>query len=465
MFDDLILLLNKHETAECYNVFVSSDPCRPPLLFLGLILPLQIKIIAPHLKNLVAARTSHMPDKALNSRFLFALAPDCSVFTRDHKAENSDFSRVDSIIEFKEGSSDPFVDDSNSEGKGQGEGKDNPFLCKEGPNLEVLGQLTAYATATLGAQYRTHLFMVLIAGEYARLIRWDRGGAVVTERIPFNKEPHFLDFLTRYDITSREDRGHDSTVSVPSEGEIESAMRVVKEWAKAKAFLVVTMSHRRFIIPRPEVRLDIPVGRWTRSSIAFDVDKQCRVYLKDSWRIRLDDIEPEGEIYHRLHRSNVPNIPPCLLSGDVGDDTHHQSRTHEVSHEYNPHHSYWKITVHRHYRIVLGAIGRPLEKFTHTQELVKAMHAALKGKITIFLAVSLHNLTYITAHEAAYKSGVLHRDISPGNILIVDSDELPRDDQPKSEIDGGMLIDWDLSKFVSQDDRPSGIRQYTRTVN
>lgn len=89
--------------------------------------------------------------------------------------------------------------------------------------------------------------------------------------------------------------------------------------------------------------------------------------------------------------------------------------------------------------------------------------------MTIFLAVSLRKLTYIIAHEAAIDNGVLHRDISPGNILIVGSNEL-RDfdsnchDWPKPNIEGGMLIDWDLSKIVD----PIGCeipRQYARTVS
>ncbi|KAF8503365.1 hypothetical protein F5888DRAFT_1903888 [Russula emetica] len=328
---------------------------------------------------------------------------------------------LDFIIEFKKGSSDPFVDDSN--GEGQGQGKDNPFLCKEGPNCEVLGLLTAYATAILGAQYRTHLFMVLIAGEYARLIRWDRGGAVVTNRIPFNEEYYLFDFLTRYDMASREDRGHDPTVTVPNDDEIKAAKDVVadQEWTKEEA-LKITMPHQdtesHFIIPRPVVRPGIPVGRWTRSSIAFDVDKKRRVFLKDSWRILLDDIRPEGEIYHWLHENNVPNIPSCLLAGDVGDNARHRSRTHEVS--LDPYHPCWKITPHRHYRMVLGVVGRRLEKFTHTREMVKAMQAALKA-------------------------------MKPN---------------PKSKIDGGMLIDWDLSKFVNPNDKPStssATRQHSRT--
>jgi len=40
----------------------------------------------------------------------------------------------------------------------------------------------------MGAQYRTHIFSVLICEDYARLIRWDRGGAIVTEPIKYNEE-------------------------------------------------------------------------------------------------------------------------------------------------------------------------------------------------------------------------------------------------------------------------------------
>jgi len=40
------------------------------------------------------------------------------------------------------------------------------------------GQITAYATMLLGNQHRTHAFSVLVIQDYARLIRWDRGGAI-----------------------------------------------------------------------------------------------------------------------------------------------------------------------------------------------------------------------------------------------------------------------------------------------
>ena len=53
------------------------------------------------------------------------------------------------------------------------------------------------------------------------------------------------------------------------------------------------------------------------------------------------------------------------------------------------------------------------------------------------------------AHECAYDTRILHRDFSPGNIIIGP--------------DGtGLLIDWDLSKPLSI--QPETPRRATRTV-
>src|SRR5258708_5062673 len=49
-------------------------------------------------------------------------------------------------------------------------------------------------------------------------------------------------------------------------------------------------------------------------------------------------------------------------------------------HNHCPH---WKLTSHQHYCIVLHTIGKKLEDFSCTWEFVKAMFAALKGKMTI----------------------------------------------------------------------------------
>ena len=58
------------------------------------------------------------------------------------------------------------------------------------------------------------------------------------------------------------------------------------------------------------------------------------------------------------------------------------------------------------------------------------------------------------AHKGAYLQGILHRDISPNNILITEN--------PSYE--GGMLIDWDLCKTSFGAEEPGATHRHSRTV-
>ena len=49
--------------------------------------------------------------------------------------------------------------------------------------------------------------------------------------------------------------------------------------------------------------------------------------------------------------------------------------------------------------------------------------------------------------------------------MIVSHEPPGPDDLLEWKIEGGILIDWDLSKAVDPDDEQSTARQYTRTVS
>ena len=70
---------------------------------------------------------------------------------------------------------------------------------------------------------------------------------------------------------------------------------------------------------------------------------------------------------------------------------------------------------------------------------------------------SLADPDLITAHQATYNVGVLHHDISLGNIMIVDDN--------KEMIRSGMLINWDLCKVINPSGKSSSIHHYTHTVS
>lgn len=63
-------------------------------------------------------------------------------------------------------------------------------------------------------------------------------------------------------------------------------------------------------------------------------------------------------------------------------------------------------------------------------------------------------LTHITAHRAACAAGILHRDLSPGNIVILEGQD-----------PSGLLIDWDLSKPIGPSEGPGSARRFARTVS
>lgn len=73
------------------------------------------------------------------------------------------------------------------------------------------------------------------------------------------------------------------------------------------------------------------------------------------------------------------------------------------------------------------------------------------------------SLTHIAAHRHAWSIGILHRDLSPGNIMIVEKEE--------RNIKYGLLIDWDLCKVFkrsgsgSQKPLAPPARRYSRTVS
>ncbi|KAI0648617.1 hypothetical protein C8Q79DRAFT_459088 [Trametes meyenii] len=79
-----------------------------------------------------------------------------------------------------------------------------------------------------------------------------------------------------------------------------------------------------------------------------------------------------------------------------------------------------------HMRFVVDVVGRPLSRFKSTKELVLAMYDAIRG----------HRL-------AMSFGGVMHKDVSEGNILIVDG-------RPSSggRISRGILHDFDYSAMT-----------------
>ena len=89
-------------------------------------------------------------------------------------------------------------------------------------------------------------------------------------------------------------------------------------------------------------------------------------------------------------------------------------------------------------RFVLKHLGRPVTRFKTTEELARAFRDSVKGTVKTSLSYSDPNV--ILGHRQAWEdAGVLHRDISVGNILIVDD--------PKEDEFVGFIHDFDYSSI------------------
>jgi hypothetical protein len=311
--------------------------------------------------------------------------PDCSVLNPDGlkpdivvykkksgRTRRTDFGLIEIHVEVKISKYDDPFDDDNEES----------FEHFSNASKDTKGQIMSYAVAQLGLQFRTHIFSVLIFDKSARLIRWDRSGAVVTCAFDF-RDPHLIDFFRRYDRSTPAQRGVDMSVSTPTNLEAKEARERLNLDAKGRLLKFAVYSSEDdsvayYIGNKPCFNGNAsPTGRATRTFTVYDVQtKQC-VFLKDTWRIDLPGLEKEGSIYECLHDAGVCNIAPFVRGEDI---PHHHTRTHEFVSKSWARPIPSDLRPHQHYQLVLGVIGIDLKKFKSSWELVNAMSDALQGE-------------------------------------------------------------------------------------
>jgi len=388
------------------------------------------------------------------------LKPDVAIYADDSERKDekrTDFSAIEICIELKRSTlHDPFDDADGA-----------PFEKNTELGMSMRGQITAYATAHLGKQFRLFAFSVIILGDMARIMRWERAGSTVTKAFNYKQNPEILiNFFRRFASLPRKDRGWDTSVipideaQPPSDihSDIVVAARAALNLLPTSSLFCIqvratdlpdtseSLEFRFYIGGRPPCPYSL-IGRSTRGWPVFCAATKQVVFLKDTWRINSDDIEPEGVTYRKLHEKNVQNIATVEASGDVGYSTVTQLLTNELWSKVKE-----KITGHVHYRLVLKEVGRRLTDFLCTRDLVSAVRDAIIGMSV--LVIWGFRLTMPAALWEAFElAKILHRDISVGNMVII--------------LDGNgkftkaLLIDWDLCKDITK----LGPRRRDRTVS
>ena len=304
------------------------------------------------------------------------IKPDVCVYhPSDTKVTGTESSLVEIIIEFKwPPSNHPFMWSNDND-------NEQHFSDLPEAAFDTLGQITDYVATHLSSQFRTHIYSVLLGKRTATILRWDKAGTIITEPIDYNTSPHLVKFFRHYSCASPAMRGMDQSVSEPTLAEVAVARQVLELDKKAQLFKLEILraghTSNYFITCAPIASLYTPPGCGTRVFHAYDIAEGKKVLLKDSWRVDLPDIQPEGLTYETLMKANVRNIPHSLASGDIKTDKYHATMTNKY--DQSPIASTHFIP-HQHYHLVLDIIGTPLTKFASSYELVATVCDALVGE-------------------------------------------------------------------------------------
>lgn len=324
-------------------------------------------------------------------------------------------------VEFKKyGEDDPFQDDLPS---------DTPqALDIKGQDTQ--GQLISYALQMFRYQHRTCLYSIIVMGHNARIIRWDRSGAIVTEKFNYVKDPAKLcHFFLAFARATPTEQGYDTTVTPvlndTADWELMDVMSkqqlkwrdyareffetsiadpTTKRWKMTVVETKLDRSKKKKIKEKIEVLVgaahvpcDSVVGRGTRIFVGLrckskpldDPDICPFVALKDVWRVQV--LEKEGDIMRELNKAGVKSIPTVAVHSDVAVKNKVQTTQTDAHYKKMYKKAHGKAVpllenpfrTHVHYRMVEEEVCQRLSSFKKGYELLKLIRDYLRGTYAI----------------------------------------------------------------------------------
>ncbi|KAJ7081381.1 hypothetical protein B0H15DRAFT_470405 [Mycena belliarum] len=334
----------------------------------------------------------------------------------------------------------------------------NDAIADNDESRDALVQLAESARSLLIGTDSCFVFVISIfANTRARIFRFDRVGFRASHAFSWTDEPKILPtfFHRLYNPDDRPGRmyGEDDTISSPTDDEKQQMYEVLcrneiyKRLYPTKAEATTTslwIQAIRFSDDderKPTVVRCFTIGHiisfsdglFSRATRVYrvilkedaDSDNPPVYALKDAWRQGCR--RPEVDYYDVIARHckekdidmDAQGLARCHGSVDLSDLTDIDNAMWDpTSHRTRSTHSNDDSFERFHMRSLLTPVGRALESFKSTYSLVQALHTAI-----------LH-------HRIAYDAGILHRDVSEGNVLF---DEL---------MDKAFLLDWDYAEFT-----------------
>lgn len=276
---------------------------------------------------------------------------------------------------------DCFNDDG---GDPQDESNDPRAVHKESIDADkIRGQLADYIKEQAERQHRTHIFQILIFGNFARFLYWDRSGFAFSKKFDYVAHPRILaEFFWRYGHLTAAQRGWDTSVTLADPDEVQDFEKnvptLVKDkvgerpnlpnykvtWCDESYPTYKTVVHfvkenrdATLITKRAFFGTTSPCGRATRGYLAYEAKEHEVYFLKDAWRTAYEGHESEAEAYVKLEKLKVPHIPTILSAADVCSSDGKLQRT-LIADLAESSHCSWNRTANVSTRpLLVGAIG------------------------------------------------------------------------------------------------------------
>ena len=356
----------------------------------------------------------------------------------------------------------------------------DPFHTQDRVSFEKLhettcairGQIAIYSTLLQTYQFRTWVFSIGIFGNVARLFRWDRAGAIVSEPIDYSTSQDLEEFLHRFDKMTPAQRGFDPTVKNATKVEaadfdkaINSAVTTGRavllkgllasvgdktKCPRRRVEITCGEEVEQYIVGRPIAGAKSPTGRATRGFVAMSKKDKKLVFLKDSWRPDIPGMMGEAHWFERLegarnicafqHGSDVGRVVVKRYGAKKGKKGKKPKKSNppqvQVSFQrtLSNVHSKKEMIGYIHYRTIQSELYVPLHMFEDSKHLVQVMLDIAHGTSWLSSVTSIAQPP--SAIEDLYARGILHRDISAANIMIA--------------VNGcGHLIDLNLARDVN----------------
>ncbi|KAH9915204.1 uncharacterized protein B0H18DRAFT_1215589 [Fomitopsis serialis] len=344
----------------------------------------------------------------------------------------------------------------------QSEVPDDPVKNRATTHGATLAQLAQSARNIMLSQGRLFAFVVGIYGDQARIFRFDRVGAICSPRFEYKKRPEiFHEFLWRLlhpRLSGCTVVGEDPTMKPGTRADLDLVHSLEKnrdpDWVstdetpKAVRRITVTDKQKHETTYLTYKLLFVNPELFSRATLVWEAyklgeekeNKGRRYVVKESWR--QSGRFRESDFYEALRDATrgepIFGVASFIHAEELGDRDEEerereanarrlrsQSRAppgmklvgyRTIAGAHNAP-EMGRLNERSHTRLVLETVGTPLAQFKRTKQLAMALRDAIEG------------------HRRAYEAGVIHRDISEGNVMIA----------PEGAAFSGFIQDLDYS--------------------